>query len=513
MIGVPERPRRPRAASIWIAVVLLALVSVGVTALLITHEAGDVAVADIPTEIAQLETLERGFTWIAETVKPSVVFVEVEGKVQERATPQLPFDIPEQWREFFGPNLPQPGTPAPPQLPMGQGSGVIIDPEGYILTNNHVVDEAARVTVHLANGDSYPAEVVAADRLTDLAIIKIGSGRPLPAARLGNADETKVGSWVMAIGFPFGGGRSGGRFDEALRYEPTVTVGVISATKRQIGSDMVGRPYRDLLQTDAPINPGNSGGPLVNTRAEVIGINQAIFTPSPWSGNIGVGFAIPISEQNKGIIDTLKGGGAIVRGQLGISVRALTPPLMKNYGAEHGVFVERVQADSPAARAGMQDEDIVLKYDGEKILSQDQFVRMIQDTPPGTAVEMQVLREDKTVRLTATIGTMDLATVAEKPTAPERKRLGLTVSPINETQASNLGIPGGVRVRAVDPVSDGARAGVRPGDVIVKINRDPVTDVEGYESAVAGLEKGDPLVLRVLRRGEVMTLELDSLSE
>jgi len=190
MIGVPERPRRPRAASIWIAVVLLVLVFAGVTALRFTHMSGDVAVADIPAEIAQLETLERGFTWIAESVKPSVVFVEVEGKVQERATPQLPFDIPEQWREFFGPNLPQPETPAPPQLPMGQGSGVIIDPEGYILTNNHVVDEAARVTVHLANGESHVAELVAADRLSDLAIIKIDSGRPLPAARLGNADET-----------------------------------------------------------------------------------------------------------------------------------------------------------------------------------------------------------------------------------------------------------------------------------------------------------------------------------
>ena len=134
----------------------------------------------------------------------------------------------------------------------------------------------------------------------------------------------------MAIGFPFGGGRSGGRFDEALRYEPTVTVGVISATKRQLGSDMVGRPYRDLLQTDAPINPGNSGGPLVNTRAEVIGINQAIFTPGPWAGNIGVGFAIPISEQNREVIDTLKGGGAVVRGQLGVSIKALSPALMKN---------------------------------------------------------------------------------------------------------------------------------------------------------------------------------------
>jgi len=161
----------------------------------------------------------------------------------------------------------------------------------------------------------------------------------------------------------------------------------------------------------------------------------------------------------------------------------------------------------------MKDNDVVLTYNGEQIVSQDQFVRMIQDTPPGTAVEMKVLREDKEVRLTATIGTMALETVAEKPAAPERKRLGLTVSPINESQASNLGIPGGVRVRAVDPVSDGARAGVRPGDVIVKINRDAVTDVESYESAVAGLEKGDPLVLRVLRRGEVVTLELDSLSE
>ena len=513
MIGVSERPRRPRAASVWIAVALLALLSVGVTALRVTQDAGGVAVADIPAEIAQLETLERGFTWIAESVKPSVVFLEVEGKLQERASAQVPFDIPEQWREFFGPGFPRPGTPAPPRIPMNQGSGVIIDPDGHILTNNHVVDDALRLTVHLANGDSYPAEVVGADRLTDLAVIKIEPDRALPAARLGNADETKAGAWVMAVGFPFGGGRSGGRFDEALRYEPTVTVGVISATKRQLGSDMVGRPYRDLLQTDAPINPGNSGGPLVNTRAEVIGINQAIFTPSPWAGNIGVGFAIPISGQNREVIDTLRGGGAVVRGQLGVSIKALSPALMKNYGAEHGVFVQQVQADSPAARGGLEDEDVVLTYDGEKVVSQEQFVQMVQRTPPGTSVKIEVLREEKVVALTATVGEMDLDTVAEKPSAPEQKRLGLTVAPISEEQASRLGIPGGVAVRAVDPVSDGARAGVRPGDVIVKVNRDPVSDVESYQSAVAELEKGGPLVLRVLRRGDVLTLELDSLSD
>jgi len=512
MIGVSERPRRPRAASVWIAVALLALLSVGVTALRVTQNAGDVAAADIPAEIAQLETLERGFTWIAESVKPSVVFVEVEGKVQERAGAQVPFNMPEQWREFFGPNFPRPET-VPPRVPMNQGSGAIIDPDGYILTNNHVVDDAARVTVHLANGDSYPAEVVGTDRLTDLAVIKIEADRALPAARLGNADETKAGSWVMAVGFPFGGGRSGGRFDEALRYEPTVTVGVISATERQIGSDMVGRPYRDLLQTDAPINPGNSGGPLVNIRAEVIGINQAIFTPGPWAGNIGVGFAIPISGQNREVIDTLKGGGAVVRGQLGVSIKALSPALMKTYGAEHGVFVQQVQADSPAARGGIEDEDVVLTYNGEKVISQEQFVQMVQRTPPGKSVEIEVLRDEKVVALTATVGEMDLDTVAKKPSAPEQKRLGLTVAAISEEQASRLGIPGGVAVRAVDPVSDGARAGVRPGDVIVKVNRDPVSDVESYQSAVANLEKGDPLVLRVLRRGDVLTLELDSLSE
>jgi len=513
MIGVPKGPGRPRAASVWIAVALLALVSVGVTTLRVTQNAGDVAVADIPAEIAQLEALERGFTWIAESVKPAVVFLEVEGKVQERAGAQAPFDMPEQWREFFGPNFQMPETPAPPRVPMGQGSGVIIDPDGYILTNNHVVDDAARVTVHLANGDSYPAEVVSTDRLTDLAVIKIETDRALPAARLGNADETKAGSWVMAVGFPFGGGSQGGRFDEPLRYESTVTVGVISATKRQLSSDMAGRPYRDLLQTDAPINPGNSGGPLVNIRAEVIGINQAIFTPSPWAGNIGVGFAIPINDYNKEVIVTLKGGGTVVRGQLGVAIRALTPALMEVYGGEHGVFVQQVQADSPAARAGMKDEDVVLTYNGEKIISQEQFVQMVQKTPPGETVKIDVLREEKVVPLTATVGTMDLATAAEKPTAPERKRLGLTVAPISEEQARPLGIPGGVLVRAVDPVSDGARAGVRRGDVIVKVNRDLVTDIESYRSAVAKLEKGGPLVLRVLRRGEVLTLELDSLSE
>jgi len=290
---------------------------------------------------------------------------------------------------------------------------------------------------------------------------------------------------------------------------------VISATGRQIESDIPGRPFRDLIQTDAPINPGNSGGPLVNIRAEVIGINQAIFTASPFGGNIGVGFAIPIDARTKDVIKTLKGGATVVRGQLGVQVKPLTPALKTNYEAKNGVFVDAVQADSPAAKAGVKAEDVITRYAGKEVTSSDQFVTMVQGTKPGTVVDLAVLRSGKPQTIKVTIGAYTPEAPEKKPPAAEQTKLGISVEPLPEDQAREMDVAGGVRVRDVNPMGDGARAGLQKGDVIVKVNRDEIKTVEGYQRAVSELKRGDAVVIRAWTRraNGVTTFEIDSLSE
>ncbi len=484
-----------------------------------------------------LEALQTGFTQVADVVKPSVVFIAVEQKPEEaqleEQEPGTPEGGPERWRRllppelrefFFPPDQEQPevAPPAPgrpgrtrpaPRIPMGQGSGVIIDPSCYILTNNHVVGNATSVTVFLANGESYPAEVTGTDKLTDLAVIKIKADRVLPAATLGDADQAQVGWWVMAIGYPFGGSRFGGRFDPAQRFEPTVTVGVISATHRQIESDIPGRPFRDLIQTDASINLGNSGGPLVNVKAEVVGINQAIFSNSLSPGNIGVGFAIPVNARTKEIIESLKGGKPVVRGQLGILVAPLTPTLKEVYGADHGVFVEEVQPDGAASRAGLKAEDVITSYGGRKVTSVDEFVTWVQNSSPDAAVDVEVLRDGKPKTISVTVAPLSLEPAAPKQTAAAPNKLGLEVATLPKEQAQELELPGGVRVLSVEPFGDAARAGLQEGDIILKINRQPVTDVESYRRVVETLEKGDPVALRVWREGRTYTAQIERLSK
>lgn len=526
-----------------------------------------VADAASPADLAALESIERGFNWLAESVKPAVVFIEAEqAPPAERPEDELgpgPFTLPpgvdpdqfppwlrDWFRDFYGPEgrggpeagpevgpgAPSPrfrspldpGTPSPrlqprsprPRMPsVGQGSGVVIDPDGYIVTNNHVVGSAANIRVHLPSGETYPAEVVGTDKISDLAVIKIDPDEPLVAAKLGDSDAAKVGSWAMAIGYPFGArgysgyGGGSGRFDEPLRYEPTVTVGVISALERQIESDIPGRPFRHLIQTDAPINPGSSGGPLLNVRGEVIGINQAIFTNPFGGGNIGVGFAIPIDSANKEIIGSLKRSEVVVRGQLGVEILPVTRSINQVYGADHGVFVARVLPDSPAARGGLKDEDIVLEYDAKKVTSVDQFVGWVQRTRPGSTAKVEVLRDGKPVTLKVTVAALAMDTAEERPKAVEKDKLGLTVETLPTDVADEMELAGGALVRSANPMGDAFRSGVRQGDVIVKINRQAVTDVGSYGRIVEGLEVGDPVVIRARRGDRYVTAQIERLSE
>jgi serine protease Do len=492
-------------------VVLLLIVGAATMTWLVRPSAGS-AEAAAPPSMSTLDAVQAGFNWMADTVKPAVVFIEVEQKPQAEDMTSNE-GVPDPLRDFFGRDFPFPRQPNP-QIPQGgQGSGVIIDSSGYILTNNHVAGNAEKITVHLASGETYQAKLTGSDPLTDLAVVKIEPGHALPVAKLGNAANLKTGSWAMAIGFPFGGARFGGRFDEALRYEPTVTVGVISATERQLESDIQGRPFRNLIQTDAPINPGSSGGPLVNTHAEVIGINQAIFTSGPVGGNIGVGFAIPIDSNTKSVIESLKGGEPVVRGQLGVTVEPLTPALKSDYGADHGVFVNEVQADSPAARAGLKNEDVILAYGGKDVTSVDEFVTAVQNTKPGKTVEMQVLRDGKKATLKVTVEALSLGTAKKPEARAEGGKLGMAVQDLPADRASEMGIAGGVVVRSLNPRGEAARAGIQAGDVIVKIKRRPVTDVASYQAAIDELKKGDSVTIRIWRSDRMFTAQIEHLGE
>jgi serine protease Do len=538
-----------------------------------------VADAASPADLATLESIERSFNWIAESVKPAVVFIEAEqppaeypedqrgggpflippdmgpeqGPPSERPEGQPgpgPFLVPpdmdpgqfppwfrDWFRDFYGPERPDGGPDAGPDAPsprfrsprgrqqrppmpqVGQGSGVVIDPDGYIVTNNHVVGNAARILVHLPSGDTYVAQVAGTDQISDLAVIKIDPEEPLVAAKLGESAEAKVGSWAMAIGYPFGArgysgyGPASGRFDEGLRYEPTVTVGVISALERQIDSEIRGRPFRHLIQTDAPINPGSSGGPLLNVRGEVIGINQAIYTNPFGGGNIGVGFAVPIDSRNREIIGSLTRGEVVIRGQLGVEIRPVARSISRIYGADHGVWVDAVSPDSPAERGGIKDEDIVLEYDGQKVTSVDQFVGWVQRTRPDSTVKVKVLRDGKPVTLKVTVAALAMETAEQRPKPVEKHKLGLTVETLPAEAAEEMGLSGGVRVESANPMDDGFRSGLRPGDVIVKINRQEITDADHYSRIVGGLEVGDPVVIRARRGDRYVTAQIERLSE
>ena len=518
-----EKSKRRLMKVAWVSAVLIPILAV-VFAGLGMGKTSVAAQPAIPAEVSSLESFQRGFIWVADTIKPSVVFIEVERKV-EQPGPGEGQDSAPDLHEFFGPGFPfpmprqQPERPTP-RIPIGQGSGVIVDPAGYIVTNNHVVEAAAKVTVRLEDAESYTAEIVGTDEFTDLAVIKIKPKHALKAATLGDADQAQVGAWAIAVGYPFGSGWARGAFDAPLHYEPTITVGVISALNRQIPSEREGHPFRGLVQTDAPINRGNSGGPLVNIRAQVIGINQAIYTDSPLGGgNIGVGFAVPINAKTKHVIETLKGGAKVVRGRLGITVSPLTETLKQTYGVDHGVLVVKVERGSAADRAGFRSGDILLEFQGEKISAQDEFVNQVQATKPGTPVEISVLRDDKQQRLKATVEALPSAEAQAKPAAVEPAKLGITVTGLPEDDRARkqaLGgviIPGGVFVTAVDPVSDGARAGVQVRDVIVKVNRKEVDDLASYRKIVGALKQGDPVVLWVVRSGDPQVLEIPSLSE
>jgi serine protease Do len=426
------------------------------------------------------------FVILAKKMRPVVVNISTTQVSESRGQGQQEFGSPfgdddpfnDFWRRFFGGPLPR-----GPQRQRSLGSGFIIDGDGSILTNNHVVENAQKIVVKLSNDQEYEAKVIGRDAKTDMAVIKIDAKTSLAAASLGDSDGLEVGEWVVAIGNPFG-------------LDSTITSGIVSAKGRHIGQG----PYDNFIQTDASINPGNSGGPLINLRGEVIGINTAIFSRT--GGNMGIGFAIPINLA-KELLPQLRGKGKVTRGYLGVLIQKVTPEIAESLGMEHGygALVANVSKDGPAEKAGVKVGDVIVEFDGKEVKDSADLPIIVARTGVDKKVRMKVLRDKKEVLLNVVVGELKEEEVVA--TAPEKGELGMTVQKLTPQLAENLGLekPDGVVVTAVEPGSAADDAGIRRGDVILEVDRKPVRGLEDYRKAISGSRKGRG-VLFLVRRGE-----------
>jgi len=421
---------------------------------------------EVDSSPIKLETMEPAtFRNIAARVSPSVVKITTETKARvirgkDDFGPMDPF-----FRQFFGERPPM--FRQPPQA--GLGSGVIISSDGYIATNNHVIEEADIVTVTTTDGRELRAEVVGRDPQTDVALLKVDA-KDLPALTFADSSQVAVGDRVLAVGSPYGLGG-------------TVTTGIVSATGRRAG---LGLDYEDFIQTDAAINPGNSGGALVDLEGRLIGLNTAILSRS--GGFQGIGLAVP-ADLVRHVVTSLAQHGEVVRGHLGVMVQSLTPALAGQFDLEdnEGALVSDVTPDSPASKAGLQSGDVITKYRGRKVEDAARLSLSVAQTPPGTEVEIEVLRDGERETLTATVGEQP-----ESRKGPRRDRFGsaesdegvlngVGVTDLTNATRRRFNIPPrieGALITEVEPDSASARAGLKPGDVILEINRQPVTDAE-----------------------------------
>jgi len=431
------------------------------------------------------------FTELTKAVSPSVVNISTTQEVKRGGGP-VPFFGPggedDPFGEFFGNPFERFfGQPRRPFRAKSLGSGFIIDPKGFILTNNHVVENADEIVVKLNTGKEYKAKVVGRDAKTDIALIAIENGpSDLPTIKLGDSSSLNVGEWVVAIGNPFG-------------LENTVTAGIVSALGRHINQG----PYDNFIQTDAAINPGNSGGPLLNTRGEVVGINTAIF--SRGGGNIGIGFAIPIDLARE-IMPQLREKGRVTRGWLGVMIQKVTPDIAESLGLEEaeGALVADVVADGPAAAAGIQQGDVIVEFDGKPVADSAELPMMVARTPVGKEVELTVIRDKARKHFTVTIAELKDDEGPAEGRAEGGGDLGLTLQTLTPDLAENLGLERGVKgvvVTRVEPGGPAAEAGLRRGDVILEVNRTAVKDVATYNKVVREAAKGKSLLFLV-RRGD-----------
>ena len=434
------------------------------------------------------------FAGIVNRVEPAVVNIattQVLERRQSRKRRAQPYDQDDPMQDFFDRFFD--GRPdSPPQADHSLGSGVIVDKRGYILTNNHVIEQATKIQVQL-NGDTtkYTAKLVGEDEDTDLAVIKIDANKELPTAKLGNSDGVQVGDWVLAIGSPFG-------------LQATVTAGIISAKDRS----GIGQQFQRFLQTDAAINPGNSGGPLVDLSGQVIGINTAIITGS--RGYEGVGFALPSTTAIR-VYDQIIKQGRVTRGSIGVSFQeeiSTNPITLKSLGAPYGVVIESVQGGSPAEKAGLKGGDVITSVNGHAVKTGNDLVNPIAEAPIGSKVKLTYMRDRVQKEATATVEDRTrvfpntAGRMGDQPGEAAPSEFGLHVEELTPERGHRVGVEGqkGVIVSEVEPASFAEDLLFTRGDVITEINRQPINSVADYRAAVSKLKPGDDVVFKVLRR-------------
>lgn len=434
------------------------------------------------------------FVNLVKKIAPSVVNIRTVKVVKNDESLSRHYNGPESpWpRDFFGDDFFDRffgGTPGGEHKERSLGSGFIISKDGYLLTNNHVVEGAEKIKVILSDEKELDGEIIGKDAKIDIALVKVKAEGDLPVAALGDSDGVEVGEWVMAIGNPFG-------------LDHTVTVGVVSAKGRVIGAG----PYDDFIQTDASINPGNSGGPLLNTKGDVIGINTAIVAHGQ-----GIGFAIPINMVNE-IIEQLKDKGRVVRGWLGVFVQKVTPELAGSFGLDNarGALIGQVVEDGPAEKAGVKKGDIILQFGDEIIDEMNELPRVVAATPVGKKVSVVVHRDGKKKTLTVKIGELP-----EEDTAPgetrKEKNFGMTVQELTPELANRLGYDDdeeGVVVSNVDPDGPAAEAGMRRGDVIKEVNRKKVTSTGEFTEIMDDISADENILLFVKRGADTLYVVL-----
>lgn len=417
------------------------------------------------------------FVDLAKRLKPTVVNIRTVKHIKAGGRQANPFmgndPFSDLFNRFFGQQMPQ-----QQRKQQGMGSGFITSADGFILTNNHVVRGADEIMVKLADGREIKAELKGADDKLDVALLKISDKAPLPFAELGDSDALEVGEWVMAIGNPFG-------------LAHTVTAGIVSAKGRVIGSG----PYDDYIQTDASINPGNSGGPLFSSSGKVIGINTAII-----ANGQGIGFAIPVNLA-RSVAEQLKTSGKVIRGYIGVNFDKLSPKLAKSLGltSDKGVIVTNVYKDSPADKAGLKVEDVIVQFDGKPVNADTDLPKVVAAAPIGKQVKMVVFRKAKRLELTIVVGQQGSAD--NSMTEPATASIGINVQELTPEMARQLGLKDsrGVVVSEVKPGSSADEAGMVRGDLILELNGQPVESLQAFATLASKVAKGD-LVRLLLRR-------------
>jgi serine protease Do len=434
---------------------------------------------------AYAKELSQAFADVAKQVDPAIVSITTEATVMPAGRGFDPFDDP-FFRQFF--------PPSHPRIPRSQkqqslGSGVIVNPNGTILTNNHVVDRADKITVVLSDGRKFPARVVGKDPESDIAVVRIDAGG-LPIARLGDSDKLQIGEWVLALGNPF-------------NLSHTVTAGIVSARGRNL--DGLDSRFQDFIQTDAAINPGNSGGALVNMDGEVVGINTAI--ESPTGVYVGYGFAIPINMARR-VMESLIASGKVSRGWLGVTIDNIPEEASSTLGlkSQEGAIVSEVHEDTPAQKAGVQTGDVIVAVNGKPIKDRDDLVKTIAATDPGRPVSLKVVREKKEVTIFVTLGERPpmgkLAAMGGREESASAQALGIEVQDLTPDLAEQFGYKGqaGVVITGIAEDSPAAEARLREGDLIKSVGQRPVKSAAEFRRALSTLKPGEYALLLV-RRG------------